>query len=222
MRKQQKATEILARLGKVISVPETELHYQSPFQLLVAVVLSAQCTDKRVNLTTPALFERFPTPAAMAAADFEEIFSYIKSISFPANKSRHLLQLAQILVNQHNGEVPQDFEALIALPGVGRKTANVVTSVLWREPRMAVDTHVFRVAARLGLSFKAKTPLQTELQLLALFKPKDIPDAHHYLILLGRYTCLARRPACERCNLTDLCTWYKRRHPSKAPADQAS
>lgn len=222
MRKQQKATEILTRLGKVISVPETELHYQSPFQLLVAVVLSAQCTDKRVNLTTPALFERFPTPAAMAAADFEEMFSYIKSISFPANKSRHLLQLAQILVNQYNGEVPQDFEALIALPGVGRKTANVVTSVLWREPRMAVDTHVFRVAARLGLSYKAKTPLQTELQLLALFKPKDIPDAHHYLILLGRYTCVARKPACERCNLTDLCTWYKRHHPSKAPADQTS
>lgn len=222
MRKQQKAAEILARLSKSISVPETELNYASPFQLLVAVVLSAQCTDKRVNLTTPSLFERFPTPAAMAASDFDEIFSYIKSISFPANKSRHLLKLAHILETVHNGEVPQDFDALLALPGVGRKTANVVTSVLWREPRMAVDTHVFRVAARLGLSFKAKTPLQTELQLVALFKPECIPDAHHYLILLGRYTCVARKPACERCVLTDLCTWHKRRHPAMRNGEENS
>jgi endonuclease-3 len=213
MRKRQKAAEILDRLAKVIPVPETELNYESPFQLLVAVVLSAQCTDKRVNLTTPALFERFPTPAEMAAADFDEIFGYIKSISFPANKAKHLLGLAQIISDQYGGEVPQDFDALLSLPGVGRKTANVITSVLWKEPRMAVDTHVFRVAARLGLSYQAKTPLQTEMQLLDLFKPGEIPDAHHYLILLGRYTCVARSPKCDACVLTDLCTWHKRRHP---------
>jgi endonuclease III len=216
MRKRQKAVQILERLGKVIPVPETELQYQSPFQLLVAVVLSAQCTDKRVNLTTPALFERFPTPADLAASDFDEVFSYIKSISFPANKSRHLIQLAQILESTYQGEVPRDYDALLSLPGVGRKTANVVTSVIWHEPRMAVDTHVFRVAARLGLSFRAKTPLQTEMQLIALLKPHEIPDAHHYLILLGRYTCTARNPSCDTCVLTDLCTWYKRRNPVKA------
>lgn len=213
MRKRQKAAEILERLAKVIPIPETELTYESPFQLLVAVVLSAQCTDKRVNLTTPALFERFPTPADMAAADFDEVFTYIKSISFPANKARHLIGLAQILSRDFAGEVPHDFEALLSLPGVGRKTANVITSVLWREPRMAVDTHVFRVAARLGLTHRAKTPLQTEMQLLALFKPEEVPDAHHYMILHGRYTCVARSPKCETCTITDLCTWYKRRHP---------
>lgn len=215
MRKRQKAAEILERLAKVIPIPETELTYESPFQLLVAVVLSAQCTDKRVNLTTPALFQRFPNPSDMAVADFDELFAYIKSISFPANKARHLIGLAKIITSEYGGEVPQDFEALLTLPGVGRKTANVITSVLWREPRMAVDTHVFRVAARLGLSYQAKTPLQTEMQLLDLFKPKEVPDAHHYLILLGRYTCVARSPKCDVCALTDLCTWYKRRHPKR-------
>lgn len=208
MRKKQKALLILERLAEVIPVPETELAYGTPFQLLSAVILSAQCTDKRVNMTTPALFERFPSVADIAATDFDTLFPYIKSISFPANKTRHLLETARIISETYAGEVPRDYEDLLKLPGVGRKTANVVTSILWNEPRMAVDTHVFRVANRLGLT-KAKNPLQSERQLVALFPPENIPDAHHYLILHGRYTCTARKPKCTACNLQDLCPWYK-------------
>lgn len=204
MRKKEKVKIVLELLAKVIPVPETELVYSSAFQLLVAVMLSAQCTDKRVNLTTPALFGRFPTPESLVGTDFEEVFVYIKGISYPASKTRHLLKTAEILVNKHGGEVPDDFDALLALPGVGRKTANVVTSVLWNAPRMAVDTHVFRVGNRIGLT-SAKNPLQSEMQLMALFKPQDIPDAHHYLILHGRYTCIARKPKCDVCVLVDIC-----------------
>ncbi|MFN8394335.1 MAG: endonuclease III [Bacteroidia bacterium] len=204
MRRKEKARIVMERLAAAIPNAETELHYGSPFQLLVAVMLSAQCTDKRVNETTPALFERFPTPESLVGVEFDEVFAYIKGISYPANKSRHLLQTAEILVREHGGQVPNDYNALLALPGVGRKTANVVTSILWKAPRFAVDTHVFRVGNRIGLT-RAKTVLQSEQQLTALFLDDEIPDAHHYLILHGRYTCVARKPACARCVLTDIC-----------------
>ncbi len=210
MRRKEKAKIVLERLAAVIPVPETELYYGSPFQLLVAVMLSAQCTDKRVNETTPALFERFPRPQSFIGATFEDVFPYIKGISYPANKTRHLLRTAEILLESHQGEVPESFDALLTLPGVGRKTANVVTSIIWHAPRLAVDTHVFRVGNRLGLT-KAKTPLQSENQLTALFAPAQIPDAHHYLILHGRYTCMARNPACATCVLQDVCTYYRRK-----------
>jgi endonuclease III len=213
MRRKEKAKIVLERLAKVIPVPETELSYGSPFQLLVAVMLSAQCTDKRVNETTPALFERYPTPQSLIGADFEDVFPYIKGISYPANKTRHLIRTAEILVESHAGEVPESFDALLELPGVGRKTANVVTSILWQAPRLAVDTHVFRVGNRIGLT-KAKTPLQSETQLTALFSNAQIPDAHHYLILHGRYTCMARKPACTLCVLQDICAFYRKQQRS--------
>ncbi|HEX2899009.1 MAG TPA: endonuclease III [Bacteroidia bacterium] len=217
MRRKEKAKTVLDRLAKVILVPETELHYSSPFQLLVAVMLSAQCTDKRVNETTPALFERYPTPQSLLGADFEEVFPYIKGISYPANKTRHLIKTAEILVETHGGQVPSDYEALLALPGVGRKTANVVTSIIWQAPRFAVDTHVFRVANRIGLTI-AKNPLQSEKQLTETFRDDQIPEAHHYLILHGRYTCVARKPLCGECTLTDICKHFARQAKSKAPA----
>lgn len=209
MRRKEKAKIVLERLATVIPVPETELNYGTAFQLLVAVMLSAQCTDKRVNATTPALFARFPTPTSLVGVPFEEVFPYIKSISYPASKTRHLLQTAEILVQRHQGEVPSDYDALLALPGVGRKTANVVTSVLWQAPRLAVDTHVFRVGNRIGLT-QAKNVLQSEQQLTALFSAAHIPDAHHYLILHGRYTCTARQPRCGTCVLTDVCQYCSR------------
>jgi endonuclease III len=215
MRRKEKAKIVLERLGKVIPVPETELVYHNPFQLLVAVMLSAQCTDKRVNETTPALFARYPTPFSLLGEPFEAVFAYIKGISYPANKTRHLLQTAELLVNKHQGEVPNDFEALLELPGVGRKTANVITSVLWQAPRMAVDTHVFRVSNRIGLT-RAKNVLQSEQQLMALFAPSQIPDAHHYLILHGRYTCTARNPQCAACALPDVCQDFRRRNKPNA------
>jgi endonuclease III len=214
MRKKEKAKIVLNRLAQVIPAPETELDYGTPFQLLVAVMLSAQCTDKRVNETTPALFERFPTPESLIGADFDEVFEYIKSISYPGSKTRHLLKTAEILVNDHGGEVPEDYDALLKLQGVGRKTANVVTSILWNAPRLAVDTHVFRVGNRLGLTV-AKNPLQSERQLGDLFPDAEKPDAHHYLILHGRYTCLARKPQCERCVLTEICTYYRKQARKK-------
>ena len=216
MRRKEKAKIVLERLAKVIPLPVTELDYGTPFQLLVAVMLSAQCTDKRVNQTTPALFERFPTPQSLIGTDFEEVFVYIKGISYPANKTRHLLRTAELLVELHGGEVPESYEALLQLPGVGRKTANVITSILWNAPRLAVDTHVFRVGNRLGLT-KAKTPLQSENQLTALFIPSQIPDAHHYLILHGRYTCIARKPLCAICVLTDICPHYSKLHTTARP-----
>lgn len=210
VRRKQLASIVLSRLAEVIPVPETELHYQNPFQLLVAVVLSAQCTDKRVNLVTPALFERFPDPPSMASSTEEEIFSYIKSISYPASKAKHLLGAARILVDSHGGQVPESHEKLMELPGVGRKTANVLTSVLHGAPNMAVDTHVFRVAARIGLTLKAKTPLAAEKQLVSLFETAEIPAAHHYLILHGRYTCTARNPKCGSCSLVEHCAYFKK------------
>ena len=186
---------------------ETELHYDSPFHLLIAVILSAQCTDKRVNMHTPAIFERFPTPEALAEAGFDEVYSYIRSISFPNNKARHLIGMAQMLVSDFNGEVPSEPELMERLPGVGRKTANVIASVIYDKPVIAVDTHVFRVSRRIGLS-DGKTVEAVERDLTEGFAPELRPKAHHWLILHGRYTCTARRPKCEVCGLKDICMEY--------------
>jgi endonuclease-3 len=189
---------------------ETELLYDSPYQLLVAVILSAQCTDKRVNMTTPAIFERYPDPQSLAQASFDELFPLVRSISYPNNKTKHLIGMAGMLVDKFHGEVPLTVEELVQLPGVGRKTANVITSVIDNQPNMAVDTHVFRVSARIGLTLNAKTPLATEKQLLQ-FIPKDLVHiAHHWLILLGRYICVARKPKCEQCGLRPACKYYQK------------
>lgn len=185
--------------------PRTELHYESTFQLLVAVILSAQCTDKRVNMVTPPLFEAYPTPEAMAAATEEELFPYIRSISYPNNKTRHLIRAARMLTEEFGGEVPSDIDSLLKLPGVGRKTANVMLSVVWNQAAMAVDTHVFRVSNRLGLTRNSKTPLQTEKTLCRHIPVELIPKAHHWLILHGRYVCTARSPHCDECGLSPFC-----------------
>ena len=187
---------------------ETELLYDNPYQLLVAVILSAQCTDKRVNLTTPALFKKYPTAQKLADADLAEVFELIRSISYPNNKAKHLIGMAQMLVNDFNNTVPSDLNELMKLPGVGRKTANVISSVVYNQPAMAVDTHVFRVAARIGLTVNAKTPLQTEEQLVKYIPEKYIAVAHHWLILHGRYTCIARTPKCNECKLSGFCKSY--------------
>ena len=191
-----------------VPVAETELLYDNPFQLLVAVILSAQCTDKRVNLTTPAIFERYPNAAKMAKASFDDLFPIIKSISYPNNKTKHLIGMANMLMTQFAGEVPMTVEALVQLPGVGRKTANVITSVIDKQPNMAVDTHVFRVSARLGLTTNATTPLAAEKQLIKNIPSELVHTAHHWLILHGRYTCLARSPKCEECGLQAICKYY--------------
>ncbi len=189
---------------------ETELLYDSPYQLLVAVILSAQCTDKRVNMTTPAIFERYPDSAALAEATFDELFPLIRSISYPNNKTKHLIGMAKMLEEKFGGEVPLTVEELVQLPGVGRKTANVITSVVDNQPNMAVDTHVFRVSARIGLTVNAKTPLATEKQLLQ-FIPRDLVHiAHHWLILHGRYICVARTPKCAECGLRPGCKYYQK------------
>jgi endonuclease-3 len=189
---------------------ETELLYDNPYQLLVAVILSAQCTDKRVNMTTPAIFEKYPDAASLSKATFDELFPLIRSISYPNNKTKHLIGMANMLEEKFNGQVPLTIEELVQLPGVGRKTANVITSVVDNQPNMAVDTHVFRVSARIGLTVGAKTPLATEKQLLQ-FIPKDLVHiAHHWLILHGRYICVARTPKCEKCGLTSVCKYYQK------------
>lgn len=189
---------------------ETELIYNNSFELLVAVILSAQCTDKRVNIVTQKLFKYFPDPETMAAASVEEIFSYIRSISYPNNKAKHLKGMAVLLVEKFNSEVPSNIDELQTLPGVGRKTANVITSVVFNQPSMAVDTHVFRVSARLGLTTNAKSPLQTEQQLMKFIPTHQVAIAHHWLILHGRYVCLARSPKCEICPLTAWCKYYSK------------
>lgn len=188
---------------------ETELYYSNPFELLVAVILSAQCTDKRVNLVTPALFDAFPTAEHLATAVPEDIFPYIKSISYPNNKAKHLAGMARMLVEKFDGNVPSEVDELVQLPGVGRKTANVIASVIYSLPAMAVDTHVFRVSARLGLTVRAKTPLSAEKQLIKYISQEDIPKAHHWLILHGRYTCKAKNPLCSSCGLKKICLFYK-------------
>lgn len=190
--------------------PQTELSYANPYELLVAVMLSAQCTDKRVNLTTPALFNKYPNPAALSRASVEDVFSLIKSISYPNSKAKHLVGMAALLESEFGGNVPETVDELVRLPGVGRKTANVITSVVHHQPNMAVDTHVFRVAARLGLTTRARTPLQAEQQLTAHIPQELIHKAHHWLILHGRYICLARSPKCEECGLRNVCPYYKR------------
>jgi len=189
---------------------ETELVYDDPFQLLVAVILSAQCTDKRVNLTTPAIFEKYPDALSMSRASAEEIFPLIKSISYPNNKAKHLAGMSRMLVEKYNGKVPMTVNELTELPGVGRKTANVITSVIDEQPNMAVDTHVFRVSARIGLTAGAKTPLAAEKQLIRHIPAKYVHKAHHWLILHGRYICVAVKPKCSICGLKPVCKYFKK------------
>jgi len=211
MKRKERYAIVIDHFQQQIPEAETELLYDNPFQLLVAVILSAQCTDKRVNLTTPAIFREFPDPASMAATDFDTLFPIIKSISYPNNKTKHLIGMAQMLMHDFGGEVPMTVEELIKLPGVGRKTANVITSVIDQQPNMAVDTHVFRVSARLGLTRGATTPLAAEKQLIQYIPEELVHKAHHWLILHGRYTCLARNPKCEACGLTSICLEFKKR-----------
>ncbi|MBQ3536406.1 MAG: endonuclease III [Alistipes sp.] len=211
----QRYDGVIAYFQQAMPVAESELNYGSPFELLVAVILSAQCTDKRVNMTTPALFEAFPTAEKMAQATAEDIFPYIRSISYPNNKARHLAGMARMLVEEFGGEVPSDLKQLQRLPGVGRKTANVVGAVVWQKEVMPVDTHVFRVAARIGLTRGAKTPLQTELQLEKHIPSHLLPVAHHWLILHGRYVCTARAPKCEKCGIQAFCGQFLREKAQK-------
>ena len=210
MRKSELYRRVIEYFEQAMPVAETELHYGSPFQLLVAVVLSAQCTDKRVNMVTPALFAAYPTAEAMAQASEEDIFSYIHSVSYPNNKSHHLAGLSRMLVEEFGGEVPDDRDQLQRLPGVGRKTANVVEAVYFDRPAMPVDTHVFRVANRIGLTVNSKTPLQTERELVKYIPEQLLPKAHHWLILHGRYVCQARKPKCGECGLTEMCCFFRR------------
>jgi len=205
---QERYEGVLAYFQEAKPYADTELEYKDPYQLIVAVILSAQCTDKRVNMITPALFNEYPTVFDMALAEPEDILPYIKSCSYPNNKSKNLSGMARMLAGEFKGKVPEDPDMLEKLPGVGRKTANVIASVVYKLPRIAVDTHVFRVAARIGLTHNAKTPLQTEMQLV-----KNIPEsqrriAHHWLILHGRYTCKARKPDCFRCGITKYCKYF--------------
>ena len=202
--------KVLEWFEQAMPIAETELHYSNPFQLLVAVILSAQCTDKRVNMITPALFEAYPTPQALAAATTDEIFQYIKSCSYPNNKSKSLSGMAKKLVEEFGGEVPSDIDSLMSLPGVGRKTANVILAVVFNQSTMAVDTHVFRVSERIGLTTDSKTPLATEKELVKNIPSEIIPKAHHWLILHGRYVCKARRPDCLNCGLTSVCRYYSK------------
>ena len=209
MTKKERYAFVIAWFQKNVPDAETELHYSDPYELLVAVILSAQCTDKRVNLVTPAVFKRFPSAESLARAEFDDLEPLIRSVSFANNKTRHLIGMAKMLMERFNGTVPDNMEDLVQLPGVGRKTANVIVSVVFKQPGMAVDTHVFRVSARIGLTTNAKTPLQTEQQLVANI-PKDLlAIAHHWLILHGRYVCVARRPKCEDCGLKPACKFYQ-------------
>ena len=205
MTKSARCKAIIAWFEKNKPLPESELTYDNPYQLLVAVILSAQCTDKRVNLTTPAFFKQFPTPDLLMNADFETVFLLIKSISYPNNKAKNLIGMAQVLVNEFNSIVPDDVDLLQKMPGVGRKTANVVASVIYRKPALAVDTHVFRVSARLGFTPNAKTPLETERELMKLVPTEKVADFHHWIILHGRYVCTARSPKCNACGIQKYC-----------------
>jgi endonuclease-3 len=208
MEKKELFEQVIGYFQKEMPIAETELEYKNPYELLVAVILSAQCTDKRVNQITPDLLKRFPSPEKMAEVEPDEVFDYIRSCSYPNNKAKHLVGMARMLVSDFGGVVPDDIDELQKLPGVGRKTANVIASVVFNKPAMAVDTHVFRVAARIGLSVNSKTPLETEKQLVEYFPEELLPLAHHWLILHGRYTCLARSPKCEKCGLTGVCAYF--------------
>ncbi|MFI3321154.1 MAG: endonuclease III [Rikenellaceae bacterium] len=211
MRKQERYNGIIEYFKVNMPAPKSELHYRNGYELLVAVILSAQCTDKRVNLITPALFDAFPTAEAMAVATVENIYSYIKSVSYPNNKAKNLSLMAKRLFEVYDSEIPQQVDELTTLGGVGRKTANVIASVLFNKPAMAVDTHVFRVSHRIGLvSDKATTPLHVEKELIKYFPKELIADAHHWLILHGRYVCIARKPKCEECGISFWCkNWSK-------------
>jgi endonuclease-3 len=208
MRKSERYKGVIGWFKENVPVAQTELHYHDPFQLLVAVILSAQCTDKRVNMITPALFEAYPTAEVMAAATPDAVLEFVHSVSYPNSKAKHLVGMAQKLMGDFKGIVPSDVDELMTLPGVGRKTANVIASVVFNEPKMAVDTHVFRVANRIGLTNNSKTPRETELELTKNIPVEDIPIAHHWLILHGRYTCIARKPKCEECGLKPWCKHY--------------
>jgi endonuclease-3 len=213
MLKKERYEAFIKHFSENQPIAETELQYESAFQLMVAVVLSAQCTDKRINQVTPALFRAFPTPAHFAASDFDELFPYIRSVSYPNNKTKHLLGLGKMLIEDFGGEVPSTVAELVKLPGVGRKTANVITSVVWNQPNMAVDTHVFRVSRRLGLVTQtATTPLEVEIQLIRHIPKQYVHVAHHWLILHGRYVCLARTPKCESCTITHFCRYFEKKN----------
>lgn len=202
---------ILAWFEANMPVAESELVFTNPFQCLVAVMLSAQCTDKRVNMVTPALFAAYPTPESLAKATSDEVFEYVKSVSYPRSKAEHLVQMAQRLVEVYHGVVPDNIEDLQTLQGVGRKTANVVCAVIWNQPTMAVDTHIFRVSERLGLTTNSKNPLQTEKQLVKYIPASVIPKAHHWLLLHGRYVCQARKPKCEGCGIREFCRFFNKK-----------
>src|SRR5574344_1071972 len=212
MERKERFEKTIAWFEQNMPVAETELHYENPYQLLVAVILSAQCTDKRVNQITPTLFDKFPTVGMMAESSVEEVFEYIRSCSYPNNKAKHLVGMAKMLTSQFGGVVPDDVDELQKLPGVGRKTANVIASVVFDKPAMAVDTHVFRVSNRIGLTINSKTPLETEKELVKHIPERLIPIAHHWLILHGRYVCLARKPKCESCGLKPWCKYFQT-HP---------
>lgn len=211
MKKQDLYNGVIAYFEKAMPVAETELHYENPYQILVAVILSAQCTDKRVNMITPALFRDYPTPEALAESTPETIFEYVRSVSYPNNKAKHLVNMARMLVKDFGSEVPSTLEDLLKLPGVGRKTANVIQSVVYNKAAMAVDTHVFRVSHRIGLvTDKCTTPYSVEMELMKNIPESLIPKAHHWLILHGRYVCTARNPHCRQCGLQLLCKYYKK------------
>ena len=216
MKKQARYQGVIDYFLANVPIAETELTYDNPFQLLVAVILSAQCTDKRVNLTTPGIFKKYPDPASMSKASFDDLFPLVKSISYPNNKTKHLIGMSQLLMDVFNGEVPMTIEDLVKLPGVGRKTANVITSVIDQQPNMAVDTHVFRVSRRVGLvPMTAKTPLAVEKDLIKNIPAVLVHKAHHWLILHGRYTCLARSPKCDTCGITEFCKYFEKEMKKK-------
>ncbi len=209
MTTKQRFESVLDWFAVNMPIAESELHYANPFQLLVAVVLSAQCTDKRVNMVTPALFAAYPTAEALSKASVQEVLEYIHSVSYPNAKAAHLVSMAQRLVAVYGGQVPDNIDDLQTLPGVGRKTANVVCAVIWNQPTMAVDTHIFRVSERIGLTTNSKNPLQTEKQLVKYIPQDLIPKAHHWLLLHGRYICQARKPKCESCGIQPYCRYRK-------------
>lgn len=215
MQKKERYKKIIEWFEKNMPVAESELHYSSAFELLVAVILSAQCTDKRVNMVTPKLFHDFPTPEALAASHSDVIFEYIRSVSYPNNKAKHLVAMAQMLVNDFGSIVPSEVADLEKLPGAGRKTANVVASIIYNKPAMAVDTHVFRISERLGLTTHSKNPLETEKELVKHIPQKLIPKAHHWLILHGRYVCLARKPKCAECGLKEWCRYFEKEEKAR-------
>lgn len=212
MRRKERCHMVLKWFKENKPIAETELNYANPFELLIAVVLSAQCTDKRVNLITPALFESFPTPESMKDASVDEVYEYIKSVTYPNSKAKYLVGLSKILSEDFNGVIPQDEKSLMRLPGVGRKTANVILSILYEQPKIAVDTHVFRVSRRIGLvPLTANTPLKVEYELMKYIPEDLLAISHHWLILHGRYVCLARSPRCSECGLTAYCRYYEKR-----------